>query len=313
MPTTHVTRPDTYAVNTLYARGAKLLRVHADKTPAERAGWPDRQLSLDDLLPHVESGGLVGLEPYSIDLTVLDVDGGDPDKLAHNFTPAAYCRSGRRDRAHLYYRSDREHAQQDWRAPLFGCSGQIRSRRGGYVVLWEPARLADDLEIGRTGAAMFEDVLQALDLRPSTQRAAQSPPAAQDTEHHDTPPSPAHHRHAWMKTKIIAARVDGKDGPELRQYAKFLHEGLVQPPDPRVPHHLDIREALALADWAASMRWDREAQAERGRRSGEARRALTAERDAEIIQLLASGLSERQTASKAGVTRRVVQRVKDRL
>ena len=44
------------SVNTLYAKGARLLRLTDENRPAESRGFYDRQLSLDALLAHLDNG-----------------------------------------------------------------------------------------------------------------------------------------------------------------------------------------------------------------------------------------------------------------
>ena len=312
MPSSNNSIYDPGIVNTLYtAFGAQLLRVRDDKTPAEWRGWIDRQLTLDDALEHVERGGNLGLVPASIGMVAIDVDEeGDCDRLFHNFPPLAMYQTQRVGGVHAFYQHDGAPVRQrPWRAPLFRTAGDIRHGRG-YVVLWRPDQLVNDLERGSAGVP-FTEVEQALVTRPPAPQAGpKSPPVASTPAEDDSPPSPARLRHAWLKDKIIAARIDGMDGAALRRYAVRLHAGLVQPPDIRVPHRLPLAEALRLASWASGMRWDTEAQRRRGLLSGQARYAVTADRDAEIVATLAEGLSIRETARALGLGKSSVGRVK---
>ena len=306
----NVTTLNHDVVNTLYTEfGAQLLRVKANKTPAESRGWMDRQLSLDGLQEHFDRGGLLGLVPASVGLVAVDIDEGDSTSLLHNFPPFAAYRTKRPGGVHAYYSySGPPIPQRRWVAPVFHTSGDLRHARG-YVVLWDAERLTEDLNRG-SGGVSFKEARQALVTdAPAPQGGPKSPPVASQPTPDDSPPSPARSRHVWVKARLIAARVDGLQAPALREYALQLHAGLVQPPDPRVPHRLPLAEVLALADWAAAMRWDPQTQAERGRRSGQARRVRTAQRDAEIIALLETGLSIRETALVLGISKSTVGRV----
>ena len=302
---------DPNVVNTLYnAFGAQLLRVRADKAPAESRGWVDRQPSLDDLLAHVESDGLLGLTPASLDAVVVDVDVGDPAGLLSAFPPRALYQTPRGG-VHAYYQHDGAPVRQHrWVAPVFRTSGDLRHGSGGYVVLWQPERLIDDLRRARR-SVKFAEVRQALVVSPPAPQGRQatpkSPPDGTEPTPDDLAPSPARSRHAWVKARLIAARVDGRTGPELRQYARQLHAGLVQPPDPRVPHFFPLAEALAVAQWVAGRDWSSEQQRLRGLRSGQHRRSRTADRDQRIVAMLRAGRSQRETARALGVTRRIVQ------
>ena len=299
---------DPNVVNTLYnAFGAQLLRVRADKAPAESRGWVDRQPSLDDLLAHVESDGLLGLTPASLDAVVVDVDVGDPARLLSAFPPRALYQTPRGG-VHAYYQHDGAPVRQHrWVAPVFRTSGDLRHGSGGYVVLWQPERLIDDLRRARRSVP-FADVEKALVVRPEPRTSAKR---AQDGQDAADGPEPSTSRHAHVKARLIAARVDGMDGAALRRYAVQLHA--MQPQPPHASHPFTIGEAVRLAEWAAGMRWDSQTQAARGRRSGQARRARTATRDAAIVDRLARGHSQRQTAQALGVSRGAVQRAQDRL
>ena len=285
------------------------------KRQPKNRGWPARQLSLDLALAHVEAGGVLGLTPASLDAVVVDVDVGDPARLLSAFPPRALYQTPRGG-VHAYYQHDGAPVRQHrWVAPVFRTSGDLRHGSGGYVVLWQPERLIDDLRRARR-SVKFAEVRQALVVSPPAPQGRQatpkSPPDGTEPTPDDLAPSPARSRHAWVKARLIAARVDGRTGPELRQYARQLHAGLVQPPDPRVPHFFPLAEALAVAQWVAGRDWSSERQRLRGLRSGQARRARTAERDAEILSLLRAGRSQRQVAAELGVSRDVVRKTQGR-
>ena len=101
------------------------------------------------------------------------------------------------------------------------------------------------------------------------------------------------------------------EGLALRRYAHKLHASLVQTPG-LVPHHFPLSEALEIANFIAARSWSTAHQRARGVRSGQARRARSAARDKRILDLLNTGLSIRRTAARLGLSRQVVQKVKDR-
>ena len=237
----------------------------------------------------------------------------NPAGLLSAFSPRALYQTPRGG-VHAYYQHDGAPVRQHrWVAPVFRTSGDLRHGSGGYVVLWQPERLIDDLRRARR-SVKFAEVRQALVVSPPAPQGRQatpkSPPDGTEPTPDDLAPSPARSRHAWVKARLIAARVDGRTGPELRQYARQLHAGLVQPPDPRVPHFFPLAEALAVAQWVAGRDWSPERQRLRGLRSGQRRRDLNAERDAQIIALLETGLSIRQVAAELGIPRSTVGRIK---
>ena len=127
----------------------------------------------------------------------------------------------------------------------------------------------------------------------------------------DLRPSPSYQRHNWILGKLTASRVDGMQGKELRRYAHKLHTGLVQTPG-LVPHFFELAEAIAIADFVSTRSWSTSHQRAAGIRSGEARRARSKARDKRILGLLNTGLSIRRTAARLGLSRQVVQKVKDR-
>ena len=309
MPGSNNTTYDHDAVNTLYTEfGAQLLRVKADKTPAEGRGWIDRQLTLDDALEHVDRGGNLGLVPASIGMVAVDVDEGNCDSLLHNFVPVAAYRTKRPGGVHAYFQHDGPPVRQRrWVAPLFEAAGDLRHSRG-YVCLWRPDQLVNDLERGSAGVP-FAEIAQTF-VTPAPQGGPKSPPAT-SAPTPDNSPSPARSRHAWVKARLIAARVDGMDGVAIRAYALQLHAGLVQPPGP-VPHYFPLSEAMALANWIAGRDWSHDTQRERGLRSGQHRRARTADRDQRIVAMLRAGRSQRETGRMLGVSRGTVEQVKRR-
>ena len=218
-----------------------------------------------------------------------------------------------RGRCHVYYRHDGARVSpQPFDAPVFRVSGDLKHERS-YVALYDPQQLALDLSNGPRGVP-FSEVEKAIVTGPLAvqggQRGPLTPPAVSKDVSDDSRPSPSHQRHNWILGKLTAARVDGLAGHELWDYARTIHDGLLQTAP--APHHLPLSEALRMADWCASKDWSTEHQRAAGIRSGQARRARSAARDKRILDLLDAGNSIRRTAVRLGLSKHVVERVKNR-
>ena len=302
------------AVNTLYAAGARLFRLTDENRPAESRGFYDRQPSLDALLAHLDNGHRLGIEPQSINTVAVDVDDGDPSSFIHAFRPLSVYRSRTPGRVHAFYAHDGARiSPQPFDAPLFRISGDLKHTKS-YVALYDTQRLAEDITNGSLGVPFIE-VAKAIVTGPLAaqggQRGPLTPPAGANASPDDSTPSPSYHRHTWLLSKLIAARVDGRDPKALRRYARKLHTALFQPPDD-VPHYFPWAEAKDIADFVAARSYSVEHQRAAGIRSGVSRRARSAERDTQILGLLDKGHSIRRIAEDIEVSRRTVARVKDR-
>ena len=302
------------SVNTLYAKGARLLRLTDENRPAESRGFYDRQLSLDALLAHLDNGHRLGIEPQSINTVAVDIDDGDPARFTQAFNPLSLCKSKTEGRCHAYYRHEGFRVSpQPFDAPVFGIRGDLKHAKS-YTALYDVVRLTEDLSNGNLGAPFIE-VRQALVTGPLAaqggQRGPLTPPAGSNASPDDSTPSPSYQRHNWILGKLIAARADGVYGHALRRYAHKLHGGLVQTPG-LVPHYFPLSEALAVADFVSTRSYSVEHQRAAGIRSGVSRRARSAARDALILGLLNKGHSIRRIAEDIEVSRRTVARVKDR-
>ena len=305
-------QPVLDSVNALYSAGARLFRLTDENRPAESKGFFDRQLSLDDLLEHLERGHLLGLEPQSINAVAVDIDHGNGDRLLHNFPPLSLYTSKTEGRCHAYYRHEGGRiSPQPFHAPLFGVSGDLKHTRS-FVALYDASQLAFDLINGSLGVP-FQEVERALVTGPLAAQGGQRGPLTPPVESNASPDdsTPGYQRHNWILARLTAARVDGMDPKALRRYARKLHTALFQPPDD-VPHYFQISEALAVADFVSARSYSTAHQRAAGIRSGEARRARSAARDTHILDLLNTGLSIRRTAARLGLSRQVVQKAKDR-
>ena len=104
-----------------------------DKRPLPGFPWRDHTPDLDCVLAH---RGNVGLIPFSVETSALDVDKGEPHQLSLFYPPLVILRSQRPGGEHFYYRDDTPRGNQQWSA--FGCSGEVRSANG-YLILYRDA------------------------------------------------------------------------------------------------------------------------------------------------------------------------------
>ena len=120
------------AITYLHDRGAHFVLCH-DKWPLRGFPWRSHTPTLDCVLAH---RGNVGLVPFSIETSALDVDRGEPTQLSLFHPPLVIVPSKRPGHEHFYYRDDTPRGNQRWSA--FGCSGEVRSANG-YLVMYRGA------------------------------------------------------------------------------------------------------------------------------------------------------------------------------
>ena len=128
------------ALQAIHHAGGHFVLCLEDKRPVWRS-WQKLRPGLDVVLAH---DGPLGLQPWSISTTALDVDAGDPGELVQAWPPMAVLNSRRAGGRHLYYSDTAGRGNAHFEA--YGCAGEIRSAKG-YLILWHDgaARLADAL------------------------------------------------------------------------------------------------------------------------------------------------------------------------
>ena len=150
------------AIHALGELDAHFVLARAEDKRPIRKGWknPDNAPSADTAIKHLESGGLVGIVPWSLGLALVDVDVGGAkavrqlrDMLGMPLLDHPTRREGGR---HLWYKADRSYSNHKWTHGEG--AGDIRGG-SGYAILW---RLED-----LTGA-LFQDV-DPVDLTPILQ------------------------------------------------------------------------------------------------------------------------------------------------
>ena len=128
-PTSPHPKETRRALAYLHDRGAHFVLL-ADKKPLWK-GYLKRRPALETVLHSPE----LGIVPWSLRNTVLDVDRGEPVQLCLFHPPLVVLASGQADHCHLYYRDTEPRRNGNWTA--FGCGGQIRGANG-FLRLWHP-------------------------------------------------------------------------------------------------------------------------------------------------------------------------------
>ena len=316
------------ALRELHHRGSHFVRCKPDKSPAERPGWQHRRPPLDSTLAHVQDGGLVGIIPASLNAAVLDVDTGDPERIANVWRPMVNLPTRRKQGAHLWYPSGSTYRNGPFRC--FAGAGDIRSA-GGYVVLWSNgADLADALERPEHRTTPFEEIAHLLGLwTPETLDlvAPVATPSPLDTA--------ALRRHMARSLKLPKDAVLATEGSRNSRMFETLMYLVGRTADlrgstPRLaalsarlnarcspPLPADELAGLVRSVSAYSARWRPERhtqrflakQVARGRMSADKRRAANAGRNAAIVAARNAGQSSGAIAELHGISKSQVNRI----
>ena len=147
------TGSDIEALQELTNVGAHLVLASRKKVPI-REGWLTRPPSPTAVLHHAERGGLVGVVPWSLGFSVIDVDEGSPNGLLSAHAPLTGWPTRREGGVHLVYRDTMP--RDNSKFEQYGCSGDIRGSNG-FAILWgdAPTRLADSLAYSSDYQCMF--------------------------------------------------------------------------------------------------------------------------------------------------------------
>ena len=140
------------ALTYLHDRGARFVMLHPDGVPCWQGFLHGRRLALERVLHHA----LLGIVPWSLRTSALDVDAGDPFQLSLFHPPLASIPSRNPDgaRCHCYYPDTQPRGNAKF--TLCGCTGDVRSAKG-YLRLWRdaPVYLLDALLHNADNAAPF--------------------------------------------------------------------------------------------------------------------------------------------------------------
>lgn len=158
----------------LAERSAHFVLCGADKR-ALKTGWQKKPgPTLEDVIEHAKGPGLIAVIPSSLDCAVVDIDAGAAgaveavQKLLG--APVAVIRTKRVGGYHAWVKDPSGVGNRKWALPAG--HGDLRGSRG-YVVLWDPGKLAASL------LANFDTAPQVdLTRLPKPKRGSATGPAA---------------------------------------------------------------------------------------------------------------------------------------
>ena len=309
------------AVAYLYSRGAHFVMCRGKK--AFQQGWLRRRPSLESVLKH---GSEIGLIPYSVGTSALDIDHGDFGKLIEAKPPLVTVPSPRGG-AHAYYQDDTPRRNQEWQA--FGCRGDIRSARGNLRLYEGGAeRLASALRLTPPGTAPFPaDLFEAMGVEAPHflpdeaphKLLVESPRTFRARTPDDLPdlatvfPGGRNnalfgHVRFWAYAQDEGADFDAW-ADRVSRIASQLNESF---PVPLAAREVSkIARSVSSWTWAGGRAMDHtpDAQRRRGLKSGRVRRAATHKRDRAIVEAVEAGQSMRSVAEEYGLSPSTVMRI----
>ena len=274
---------------------------------------------------HLEGDhGALGIIPWSLHSTALDVDQGDPSALFDNYFPWADIPS-RRGR-HAYFDDSEPRRNGKWEA--YGCRGDIRGGRGFLVLHADgPERLADALASRKEGAHRlpldlfelvgYEPVLR--EPKPKTSIARQPAVVASPITLNLELTRQGHRNIALFDVVRMWAYMQVKPrsisawSERVGQYATEQNRRFPAPLRPD-----EVRElAWNIASWTWSgggpLDHGYEAQSRRGKASAAVRRFKAYDRDVAIMARLAAGDRQIDVARAFGVSQGTVSYTRGRL
>ena len=301
-------------LETIVETGGHLVLIERGKRSPVWSRWQKRTPSLDVVRAH---DGRLGLVPYSIGSSALDVDSGDAINLP---PPWTQYRSKRPGGAHLYYGDDEGRGNQNWHAA--GCSGQVRSAKG-YLILHNGGAgpIARAIQSGRQ-MSLFPFPVDLLALH-EAELIIPDPVKLHAVEPHGK--VSLRLEGVYEGARNISLFEVGRQwayrqrrGDDLGAWIAGVRDFFVFN-NSRFPDRLPFAEVRASAYSVSTWVWSEfaeiipskgkgpldhssMAQSWRGTWSGKARRLATASRDAAIIQAVEGGSSLRATASAYGLT-----------
>ena len=317
---------NSQALQTIYHSGGHFVLCLEDKRPVWRS-WQKLRPGLDVVLAHE---GPVGLKPWSVSTSALDVDAGDPGELMQAWPPMAVLDSKRADGKHLYY-ADTE-GRGNGHFEVYGCAGEIRSAKG-YLILWHDGagHLADALHdpvarSRRWPCDLFELAgLPAVTLPGAVKTPAYSYKLSDQSRQTWAAAAAALEletikrglRNVTLFNAVRFWAYSVPRGDELEAWTRRVQVYALEQ-NRRFPQPLDrpevIRTAYSISTWCWSgggARWHFDhssaAQRRRGIKSGKVRRARNTERDAAIVTAVRAGHSMRAVAREWHLTDRGVR------
>ena len=315
--------PSKQAITYLHERGAHFV-LCSGKQPIRGFPWRSHAPVLDCVLAH---RGNVGIVPFSVETSALDVDKGEPTQLSLLHPPLVIVPSWRPGREHFYYRDDAPRGNQQWSA--FGCSGEVRSANG-YLILYReaPVLLAHALAYDKAECSFPAGLLEyaePVDLG--------GPVPLDDLESADsaqlrllTPGAPVLERvqkgrrnialfdavrfWAYGAAKLADSYDDWLRSVEIRTLAENRRF-----PEPLAERHaLTTGYSIAVWTWTTyrsgyGRGWTMEQRRRGGENRGRRVRYDNRERDIRIIHLWEAGRSVRQISAAVGLSKTAVYHV----
>ena len=316
------------ALTTIFEHGGHFVLAKEDKRPLWRS-WSRLRPSLDLVQSH---DGPLGVIPWSLRTTGLDVDHGDPHLLLEDHPAMAVLASRRPGRKHLYYHDTEGRGNGTF--SVMGCSGETRGANG-YLILWghAPEILADALTDPIARSRHFPADLWTLKGLP----AVTLPTVAKAPTYRPSPESRATWKAAAEAIELELVQRGARNlrlFDAVRFWCYSINKGLdvdvhawmrrvrvhAMECNRRLPEPVTIEEvqemAKSISTWCWSgggARWhfDHSSAVQRRRalKLGRMRRAKVADRDKAIIDAYLQGASMRSIAREWGLYLRAVQHV----
>ena len=314
------------ALGILADAGAHLVLCRPNKRPLWR-GWNKRRASGEVAEVHRRECGPVGIIPWSLRATGLDVDAGDPSDLFAEYKPWALLPTRRKGGRHAYFDDGEPRPNSTWAAR--GCSGDVRGG-SGYLILHDdgPEFLVDALERRVEGERPWpQDLFELVGLAPFRVRGPVEAVCRVDTAALNRSPLielpleqiqvGARHPALWDQCRFWAYR-QSKGASLVNWKARVFAYALRQNERfPRPFSQSEISDEVARLAWSiASWTWDGhgpidhgpEAQSRRGTASAKVRRYRRRELYQEIVKRQAMGEKQIDIAAALGVSQSLVSK-----
>ena len=168
------------ALGVLADAGAHLVLCRPNKRPIWPR-WNKRRASGEVAEVHRRECGPVGIIPWSLRATGLDVDAGDPSDLFAEYRPWALLPTRRKGGQHAYFDDGEPRPNSTWAAR--GCSGDVRGG-SGYLILHDdgPEILVEALARRVEGERPWpRDLFELVGLAPFRVRGPVEPVCLVDT------------------------------------------------------------------------------------------------------------------------------------